>query len=93
MLRDHHMAHTPDAPDQLNLLRAPEGGYNLRLQTVETSGWLIRPQDCTRLDIETHEQGPAFPGGRSSLAGTVHFSCTAKQSHLWADFTFSRCEY
>ena len=93
MLRDHRMAHTPDAPDEINLLRDPAGGYDVRIKTVKTGGWLLRPQDCTRMDIDTHEQGPAFAGGRSSLGGTVHFSCSAKQSHVWGDFTFSRCEY
>ncbi len=92
-LRNHGTAHTPDRPDQLSLLRAPAGGYNLRLKTVETFGTLIVPQDCTTLDIETHEQPPALPGARPALAGTVHFSCTVKQSHVWADFTFSRCEF
>lgn len=93
MLRDNRMAHTPDAPEELNLLRAADGGLSVRIKTVKSRGWLLRPQDCTRLEVETREEGPAFVGGRSSLGGTVHFSCSAKGSRVWGDFTFSRCEY
>ena len=93
MLRDHRMAHVPDAPDRVNLLRSPTGGYAVRVKTVETGGWLIHPEDCTRLDVETHEQKPAFAGGRPSLAGTIHFDCRVKQSRVFADLAFSRCDY
>ncbi len=83
----------PDQPMQLNVLRADGGGYDLRLKTLFTGGWLITAKDCSKLQIETHEQGPAFVGGRSSLAGSVVAECSVKQSRVWADFTFERCEY
>ena len=83
----------PDAPMQLNVLRTDGGGYNVRLKTLFTDGQLITPEDCSTLKIETREQGPGFPGGRSSLAGSVSLECRVKKSRVWADFTFERCEY
>ena len=88
-----HDPPAPDVPMQFNVLRADSGGYDLRLQTFFTDGTLITAKDCSKLQVETHEQGPAMPGGRPSLAGSVVAECRVKESRMWADFSFERCEY